>query len=391
MDTVLIVIAALTPITILIGFIVICAIKDYKKVGENKEEHKEDEASQTHSSNNPIEAMIEEVSPILLRLLRGFSKPDKEDYDRITIECRIFVLNYFRFFIEGSFIELVKEYESAFMKTYQKAVKYGFTTIEQFSDYFSKRFVQYIHLHYSILQKKQEGEKGVPLEYMGFRFLICGVPLKSVTDEYIQQNISELDNDPFVLLMSSQNIMEACNYINFKCAEYKDDDSFLIEDILSELPYILLDGSNIDDNNSFNKSLIECRIFGLHYLIMLKNKMDDELIKLYDDSLIETYCQIQDILPMDERQFADYFKKRCHQYTYLHNKMVDKMMRFQSHIPAEVKGLKYLLWTVPLKDIDYNEILQSESLVDDDSTLISFSLNVTKAYRLIFEKISTRG
>ena len=71
--------------------------------------------------------------------------------------------------------------------------------------------------------------------------------------------------------------------------------------------------------------------------------------------------------------------------------MVDKMMRFQSHIPAEVKGLKYLLWTVPLKDIDYNEILQSESLVDDDSTLISFSLNVTKAYRLIFEKISTRG
>ena len=378
----------------LMVFAVVCATRDYKdgqqpSQGEiNSTEHK---TTQTHSSNNPIEAMIEEVSPILLRLLRGFSKPDKEDYDRITIECRIFVLNYFRFFIEGSFIELVKEYESAFMKTYQKAVKYGFTTIEQFSDYFSKRFVQYIHLHHSILQKKQEGEKGVPLEYMGFRFLICVVPLKSVTDEYLQQNISELDNDPFVLLMSSQNIMEACNYINFKCAEYKDDDSFLIEDILSELPYILLDGSNIDDNNSFNKSLIECRIFGLHYLIMLKNKMDDELIKLYDDSLIETYCQIQDILPMDERQFADYFKKRCHQYTYLHNKMVDKMMRFQSHIPAEVKGLKYLLWTVPLKDIDYNEILQSESLVDDDSTLISFSLNVTKAYRLIFEKISTRG
>lgn len=226
MDTVLIIVLALTPIVILIGFIVICAIKDYKQVGENKEEYNvKDKDSQTHSSNNPIEAMIEEVSPILLRLLRGFSKPNKEDYDRITIECRIFALQYFRFLIGDSYEKFAKEYESAVMKTYRRATKYGFSTIEQFSDYFSDRCVQYFQLHYSIFQKSQEGDKGVPFEYMGFRFLICIVPLKPITDKHIQQSIFALDNDFFVLLSSSQDVMHACNCIHSKFADYIDNSS----------------------------------------------------------------------------------------------------------------------------------------------------------------------
>ena len=359
----------------LIVFAVVCAIRDYKdgqqpSQGEiNSTEHK---TTQTHSSNNPIEAMIEEVSPILLRLLRGFSKPDKEDYDRITIECRIFTLQYFRFFIGDSYEKFAKEYEAAVMETYRMATKYGFSTLEQFADYFSDRCVQYFQLHYSIFKKSQEGDKGVPVEYMGFRFLICIASLKPITDKHIQQSMFAIDNDFFVLLSSSQDVMHACNCIHSKFADYIDEESLEDEDSDEDVYYdeeerevakLLQDYSKEDAIDIVTERLSEA--------LDIRKKEARKSLETYNK--IATYCKMLDILsPLDKPHRYSNIKDVSFlveiltiEYNYL-NDAGKAVLKLATR--AKVRGSAMIeIESGPQMNIDGNKLLREADMYNEAS------------------------
>lgn len=161
-------------------------------------------------------------------------------------------------------------------------------------------------------------------------------------------------------------------------------ESDLINNILDDLPNLLFNGVNIS-KDVYCKSIVECRIFALHFLLMIKDKVDDRLARQYDDAVLETYYQVQDISPMNKEQFMEYFKGRCRLYTRLYNDIGNKLYRVEKvKIPIEFNGLKYLVCTVPLKRVDYNDIQQQMLYTDNDlSNLVPFSQNVLDAYKFI--------
>lgn len=153
--------------------------------------------------------LLEDVSSILLK----GANTDKDTYDRLCIECRVFALQFIKLIIDD-FRQFEHLYISAVMDTYKRAVIHTPMTLDEFGEYFEHRCDQYDRLHREIVQAMQSAEKHVPLGYMGIRHLIYTFPLVHVEDETLYKYIYHPNNDFFEHLEFAQKVVFATKSIS---------------------------------------------------------------------------------------------------------------------------------------------------------------------------------
>lgn len=344
--------------------IILFELKEHKR---EKEVHKQVEEIKTEV--NAIEKALDKA---VKTLLRGLKTPNKEIYDKATIECRIFALQYFRVIIADAYNQFANEYEDAVMETYKRAAKYGFKDIEQFADYFEKRCRQYGLLHYDIVKKKKSGEKSVPFEYMGFIFLICEAPLKDVDDTEIHRSLFDVHNDFFVLISFSLDVTDACKCIFDAFAEYIVDTPLDDEDEDEVISHTELEKEIANLLKEYSKEdAIDIIIERLSAKLDARKKEGDKSLETYD--AICTYCEILDTLsPLG----------KPHRYSNIKDEafLVEILTIEYNHINDAAKAIlklgtraKVRGWALleiscgPKMDIDANKLLREADMYNEAS------------------------